>query len=63
VGLSFIKSSYVSENNTLYMEHVAHTRKMRNAYKNLVPKSEGRESLRDLDIDGTVILKSQRNMK
>jgi hypothetical protein len=37
--------------------HVAHMEEMRNAYRILDGTSEGRNYLRDLDIDGRMILK------
>jgi hypothetical protein len=38
--------------------HLAHGGDMRDAYKVLVVMSDGRDYLKDLDVDGMIILKS-----
>jgi hypothetical protein len=42
---------------TKYVEHVARMRWMRNAYKLLVPKPEGRDHLGEEIVDGRIALK------
>jgi hypothetical protein len=43
--------------------HVAHTGKMRNAYKILVGCLKGRDHFEDLDVDGTIILKHRKGIE
>jgi hypothetical protein len=42
-----------------YAGHVAHTKEMRNAYKILVRKPEGKTTLEDLGVNGMIIFRAR----